>query len=81
MFTFRPSHLPTHGSGPLYQWYLILTLGKKRRAIRFSSGGYGYVAAPHGSWRWYPNYKGYRHTCHYFSWLHFSLSYLPNYTG
>lgn len=74
---FRTSHLPTHGSGPLYQWIIVIG----RRAFRFSSGGYGYIARPAGSWSLLPRTKCYHNTAYYLNWLHFSLSYLPNWMG
>jgi len=77
MLRFKTSHLPTHGAGPLYQW----TLAIGRRAVRFSSGGYGYVRAPFGQWSILPHVKAYRGQAYYLNWLHFSLSYLPNWIG
>lgn len=74
---FKTSHLPTHGSGPYYSW--ILAIGK--RAVRFSSGGYGFVAQPAGCWSLLPRIVAYRNTAYYLNWLHYSLCYLPNWAG
>ena len=41
MFSFSTEKLPSHASGAYKAWNLIITIGHKRRVLRWSRGGYG----------------------------------------